>query len=145
MDWFPADTEVGFTLADAPVGTPLIVSATVPAPLVAAVLMVEGPLVPCTSVSDVGLAPIEKSFAAVTVSPTVVLCVALVPVPVIVIVEVAAGVVALVVIVRVELPPLVTVAGLNEALAPLGRPLAESDTLWADPLVTVVLIAVVPC
>ena len=45
-------------------------------------------------------------------------------VPVIVSVELATGVLELVVIVNVELEPTVTDAGLNEAVAPEGRPLA---------------------
>ncbi len=49
-------------------------------------------------------------------------------------VEVAAGVVAAEVMVRVEEPELVTEAGLNEALAPEGRPLALSVTLPENPL-----------
>ena len=46
--------------------------------------------------------------------------------------------------VRVELPPAVTEVGLNEAVAPEGRPLAESATLCALPLVTAVEIVEVP-
>jgi len=50
-----------------------------------AVPIVEAPLPPCWMLRLVGLALIEKSDA-VTVRPTVVVCVALVPVPVTVIV-----------------------------------------------------------
>ena len=40
--------------------------------------------------------------------------------------------------VSVELPPAVTAAGLNDAVAPEGRPLALSETVCAEPLVTAV-------
>ena len=51
---------------------------------------------------------------------------------------VPAGVLVDVVMVRVDDPPEVTVDGLNEALAPAGRPPAERLTDWAEPLVVVV-------
>jgi hypothetical protein len=41
-------------------------------------------------------------------------------------------------IVSVDEPPAVTDVGLNVALAPLGRPLADNDTVWAEPEVTAV-------
>ena len=47
---------------------------------------------------------------------------------------------AVVVIVIVELPPAVTLEGLKLAPAPLGNPLALSETVCAEPLVTAVLI-----
>lgn len=61
-----------------------------------------------------------------------------VAVPETVTVYVPAGVLAEVLMVSVEEPPEVTVAGLNEAVAPDGRPLAERLTDWADPLVVAV-------
>jgi hypothetical protein len=77
-----------------------------------------------------GLALIEKSFVTPdrTVSTTDVVWVAEAPVPVTVIVDVAVGVESDVVIVSVELPPAVTLVGLNEALAPVGSPLALNET-----------------
>jgi hypothetical protein len=82
----PAVTEAGLSVAVAPVGEPLTVRFTVSAvPLVRAVEMVDVPLAPWTRDRLVGLALIEKSFGgggAVTVSDTVVLCVALGAVPV---------------------------------------------------------------
>src|SRR5438067_458837 len=74
-----------------------------------------------------------------TVSVYEAVCVAEVPVPVIVIVYVPAGVLALVVSVSVDEPPLVTELGLKPAAAPLGRPEALSATVCADPEVVVVL------
>src|SRR2546426_6523930 len=61
----PAVTEVGFSVAVAPVGVPLTLSPTVSAvPLVTAVLMVEVPLVPCCRLSEPGLELMEKSLGA---------------------------------------------------------------------------------
>src|ERR1700682_406292 len=79
-----------------------------------------------------------------TVSVTVVTCVADVPVPVTVTVYVPPGVDAWVVIVMRELLPAVTLGGLKLAPAPLGNPLALSDTVCADPLMTAVPIVDVP-
>ena len=73
-----------------------------------------------------------------TVRVNVVVCVALVPVPVIVTGNVPAGVEVAVVSVSVEEPPEVTDVGLNEAAAPAGRPLADSDTVCAVPAVVAV-------
>jgi hypothetical protein len=55
-----------------------------------------------------------------------------------VIVEVPVGVLDDVVTVIVEEAPAVTDAGLKDADAPLGRPEAESATVWALPEVTAV-------
>jgi hypothetical protein len=70
--------------------------------------------------------------------------VALVPVAVITMVDIPVGVVALVVIVKVELPPATTEGGLKPALAPAGRPLAARVTDCAEPEVTAVTMVVVP-
>lgn len=81
----PEVTEVGLKLAEAPAGTPEMLNETVcAAPAVVAVLMVLVPLFPCTRFKLEGLALIEKSFvtAPLTVKLTVVVWVALVPVPV---------------------------------------------------------------
>jgi len=92
-----------------------------------------------------GDALIEKLpvTGGLTVNETVVLCEILAPVPVIVTVAAPVVAVALAVSVSVELPPLVTEVGLNEAVTPPGSPLAESATDWAEPLVIAVLIEVV--
>jgi len=127
----PAVTEVGLSVAVAPAGVPFTVRLTVSAePLVTAVEMVEVPFAPCTSERLAGFAVIEKSFAtgAVIVKVTTVLCVALVPVPVTVIVYVPTAALPAP-SVSVELPPAVTDAGLNEAVAPEGTPLVLSDTV----------------
>lgn len=136
----PAVIEVGLSVALAPAGVPVTVRLTVSAvPLVTALEMVDVPLVFWTRERLAGLALIEKSLVtgAVMVNETVVAWVALAPVPVAVTVYVpGAAVPAL--SVSVELPPAVTDAGLNEAEAPAGRPLALSETVCADPLVIAV-------
>src|SRR5947209_3918037 len=101
--------------------------------------MVDVALPPCAADTLLGLAPIVKSLgAAVTVSVTVVLWVALGAVPVTV-TEYGPGVVAgSTVNVSVELPPAVTTPGLRDAVAPDGNPLAESVTLSAEPLIAAV-------
>jgi len=66
VDELPAVTEVGLKLADTPNGKPLTLRLTdCAAPLVTAVEIVEVPLDPCTTVSALGLAPIEKSDCCV--------------------------------------------------------------------------------
>jgi hypothetical protein len=65
-----------------------------------------------------------KSGAAATVNWAVLVCLVVPLVPVTVRVEVPAGVLAAVVTVMVELPERVTEAGLKDALAPVGKPVA---------------------
>src|SRR6266849_6458189 len=142
----PVVTEVGLSEAVAPEGVPLTVSETVPAlPLVTAVLMVELPLLPCSRLSEVGLALMEKSLptGAVTVRLTVAECEAEPSVPVTVSVYVPAAAVPALTD-SVELPPAVTEVGLSEAVAPEGVPLTASETVTALPLVTAVLMVELP-
>ncbi len=73
-----------------------------------------------------------------TVREKAAVCVAEAPVPVIVTLDVPVGVLELVVIVTVEDAPAVTELGLKLAVAPVGRPEAESATLCALPEVTAV-------
>ena len=86
----------------------------------------------------------EKSSGALTVSETGVDWVAEAPVPVTLNATVPVGVAPVVVMVRVEDWPELIELGLNDAVAPVGRPDALNATLWALPLVTVVVIADVP-
>ncbi len=82
----PEVTDEGENDTDAPAGAPLADSATGWAePLVVAVEIVEEPVAPCAPLTLAGLAESEKSDA-VTVSPTLVECVADAAVPVTVIV-----------------------------------------------------------
>jgi hypothetical protein len=127
-------TEVGLNDAVAPVGSPLALRFTVPvnpfnAPIVA-VYVVDPPAV---TVCELGDAEIVKSGAALTTSVTVVLCVRVPLVPVTVNVELPAGVLPVVVIVSVDVPDVVTEAGLNDAVAPVGSPLALRFTVPVNP------------
>ena len=147
----PALTEPGLKEAVTPAGSPLAESVTVSAdPLRTAVEMVDVALPPCTADRLLGFALIEKSLGAgvVIVSVTVVLWVALGAVPVTV-TEYVPGVVAgSTVNVRVELEPAVIGFGLNEAVVPVGTPVAESVTLSGEPLrieVAMVDAALPPC
>src|SRR5438128_803019 len=112
--------------------------------------MVDVALPPCTADRLLGFALIEKSLGAavVIVSVTVVLWVALGAVPVTV-TEYVPGVVAgSTVNVRVELEPAVIGFGLNEAVVPVGTPVAESVRLSGEPLrieVAMVDAALPPC
>ena len=45
---------------------------------------------------------------------------------------------------KVDEPPAVTEVGLNDEVVPLGAPLTDSATLWAEPEVTAVEIVLVP-
>jgi hypothetical protein len=90
-------------------------------------------------------AAVQPPPPELTVRENDVVCVAEEPVPVIVTEYVPAGVELEVEIVSVDEPPLVTDAGENDAVAPLGRPLALSETVWADPdVVAVETVALVP-
>ena len=84
------------------------------------------------------MAEIEKSGVAdgFTTSPTVAVRVSEPPVPVMVSVGLPTGVFAAVVTVNVELPAPVSVAGLKEAVAFAGRPLADRFTGLANPFRT---------
>src|SRR2546430_3145204 len=124
----PAVIELGLKEAVAPEGRPLAERATLCAkPLVTEVEIVDVALPPCAAETLLGFALIEKS-EAVTASMTVVLCVALVPVPVTVTEYVPGAVVAPAVSVTVELPPAVIGVGVKDASAPRPHPPAPSRT-----------------
>jgi len=147
VEVLPVAMVVGLNDAVAPLGKPDALNVTpCTRPLVTAVEMVLVPLPPGLTVTDVGLADMEKSLGAapLTTSDTVVEWVALAPVPVIVIVLVPAGVDGDVPSVSVEPDPDDTVDGLNDAVTPFGRVPTLSDTLCDDPLVTAVEIVLVP-
>ena len=143
----PAVTDTGAKLTVVPVGWPLALRLTVCAePLVTAVEIVELPLLPCTMLKLLGLAAMEKSDvgALVTVRATVVVCVALAPVPVTVIVYVPGAVAAPTLTVIAEEVPAVTEAGLKPTVVPVGCPVALRLTVCAGPLVTAVEIVALP-
>ena len=147
VELLPEVTLTGLNEAVVPAGRPLVEKVTLCAlPLVVTVEMALVPLLPCVMETLVGLAPMEKSFAtgADTASVTVVVWVADAPVPVMVMGYEPTGVLAEVARVSVELPPEVTLPGLNDAVAPEGNPLAERLTFWAAPVVTAVEMVLVP-
>lgn len=123
VDEPPAVTDAGLNATVVPDGWPVALRLTVCAePLSTTVLIVDVPFEPCATARLAGLAVIEKSDggAGFTVRLTLVVCVAVEPVPVTVIVYVP-GVVsesALTVIVD-ELPEL-TAPGLNATVVPDG-------------------------
>ena len=88
-------------------------------------------------VTSVGFVP-EQPGAPFTVNVNVAVRVALLPVPVTVTEYVPAGVDAAVAIVNVDEPPDVTDDGLNDAVAPDGKPEADNTTVCAEPFVTAV-------
>ena len=108
-------------------GVPVVVTVNVPAvPWVKVVVLAE-----------------VMAAGVLTVRAKEVVWVAPVPVPVTVTAYGPAGVAGVVVTVMVELPPEVTVAGENWAVAPVGRPLAVRPTLWGPPEIVAVLMVVV--
>lgn len=101
---------------------------------------------PCRPLFGVTEDKVGALFTAVTVSVTVVVCVNVPEVPVIV--TVAAPTVALLEAVSVSVLVLVVLAGLNDALTPEGKPLADSATDPANPptpVTVMLLLPLAPC
>src|SRR5262245_50874050 len=88
--------------------------------------------------TSVGLVP-EQPGGPSTVSVKLAVCTLDGDVPMIVIVWTPIGVLADVEMVSADEPPASTEVGLNDAVAPVGRPLAEKVTVSAEPLVSAVL------
>jgi hypothetical protein len=81
-----AAIDAGLKLTVTPDGCPLADNATAELkPLLPVEVMVDVPLLPCTTETDVGLAASDNAGAAVTVSMTVDVCVSPPPMPVTVI------------------------------------------------------------
>jgi hypothetical protein len=137
----------GLNDAVTPLGNPLAERATLPVkPFIAAMETVVAPLAPCTTLSVAGDTEMPKFAAAVTVSVTVVVCERLPEVPVMVIVDDPVAAVLLADRVSVLVP--VVLAGLNDAVTPLGSPLAERATLPVKPFVgatVMVVVLLLPC
>jgi hypothetical protein len=147
VDDVPAVTDAGESDADAPDGSPLAVRATDWAePEVTAVATVALVPAPAVTLPAVGLTESEKSFVAtlLTVRLSVAVCDPLAPAPVIVTLYVPAAVDEPTFSVSVEDAPAVTEDGENDAVAPLGKPLALSETDCALPDVTAVETVAVP-
>ena len=141
MDDDPAVTEDGEKDAVAPLGKPLALSETDSAePEITAVDTVAPVPAPALTDAEVGLTDSEKSFAAaaVTLSVSVAVCEPVEPVPVIVMLELPTAADDDALNVSVEEEPELTVDGENDAVTPLGRPLALSETDCELPEVTAV-------
>ena len=102
------------------------------------------PLAPCTTVRLPGDAEWVKfgTGAGLTVTETLAVLVKLPEVPVTV--TVAVPVVAVLLAVNVNVLVLVVLAGLNDAVTPLGRPEAAKVTLPVNPFCGVTVIVLVP-
>jgi hypothetical protein len=142
--------EVGLNEAVTPLGRPEAVKATLPVnPPISVTAMVSVPLVPCLTVrvDAEGLRLNPVVVLALTVRAMVVLAVVLPEVPVIVTVT-GPPVVAVLLAVSVSTLEVVEEAGLNEAVTPLGSPVAVKDGLPLKPFTSVtemVSVALLPC
>ncbi len=105
-------------------------------------VIVDEPLLPCTTETEVGEAEIVKLGAAVTVSETVVVCVTPPPVPVTVMVWVPVAAVEATEIFMVEVPDPgdATDVGLKVTVTPFGWPDALNAIDELNPPVTAVVI-----
>jgi hypothetical protein len=142
----PAMTEVGLNVAVRPTGE-LADSETVSAdPLVTAVLMALVAPDPCTTVTLIGLAEIEKLLGGTgdTVTVTEAVCVAEPSVPVTVTVYVPGVVARPGETVSVDDPPAVTAVGLIVAGSPDGDELTLRLIVLAVPVTSAVLTVLVP-
>ena len=134
----------GFGLNDADTlpGKPEADKLTLPAnPFVGAMVMLDLPLVPRTTLKVEGEAERLKFGPEVTVKEIVVVLVRLAQTPLMVTVNVPSAAVALALSVSVLLP--VVLAGLKDAVTPLGRPEADKLTVPLKPLSGLTLIALV--
>lgn len=142
-----AAIDVGLKLTVTPAGWPLALKAIAELkPPETVVVIVEVPLLPCTTESEEGEAEIVKLGVGweVTVRETVVVSVVLPEVPVSVTVYVPVAVDDATVIVMVEVPAPVIEVGLKPTVTPLGWPEAESEMAELKPPVTVLVIVDVP-
>ena len=127
--------DVGLKAAVTPLGRPDAMNDTLPVnPPMSVTEIVSLPLVPCLTVKvdAEGLKLNPVVILALTVSATVVVAVVLPEVPVIVTVT-GPPVVAVLLAVSVSVLALVDDVGLNEAVTPLGKPVAVNDTLPLKP------------
>jgi hypothetical protein len=134
--------EVWLKLAVTPLGNPLALKFTLLVKLARLIVIVLAPFAPRFTVRLGGFAESVKSgvAGAVTIRTNVVERVSPPPAPLMV--TLAVPVAAAPVAVRVNvLPPPVVEAGLNEAVTPLGNPLALKTTLSVKPPVRVTVIA----
>ena len=141
----PVVALVGANVAVAPTGRSVAENVIVSAvPAIDMVDTVVIPELPWTTLTIAGSATIAKSGRASTSSDTVVVCVADGAVPVIVTVYVPGAVVASAASISVDDAPAVTLVGTNVAVAPAGRPLADSAMVSGVPAVDTVATVVIP-
>jgi len=137
---------LGLNDAVTPRGSPDADKMTLPLkPFCGVMVMVEVTLLFRPRLNEFGAAEIVKFGGATTVSETVVLCDNAPDLPVIAIENVPRAAVLLAV--NVSVLELVVLAGLNDAVTPLGRPDAERFTLLLNPLsglTVIVLVAFSP-
>ena len=141
--------DVGLIVAVTPAGMPLALSAMAELkPPESAVLIVELPLAPCATETDVGEALSVKpgTGVAVTVSVMVAAWVMLPPVPLTVIVKVPVAVPEATASVTAEVPaPGAAIdVGLKLTVTPAGAPLAVSAMAESNPPETAVVIVELP-
>ena len=137
-------------MAVTPAGRPAAPNVTLPAkPPTRVTVIAPGAVPPCGTTTVAGLTATEKSGVCVTVTVSAIgvvrVSAPLVPVTVTVAAPVAAAAVAVKVSV-LDAP--VAVAGLNAALTPAGRPVAENVTPPVNPfrrVMPIVLVAVPAC
>lgn len=142
-----AAMDVGLKLTVTPVGWPDADKAIAELkPPETAVVIVDVPLLPSTTETEVGEAEMVKAGtgAEVTVSETEVVSVVLPEVPVTVMLYVPVAVVEATVSVMVEVPVPVIEAGLKPTVTPVGWPLALKVTAESNPPVAVLVMVDVP-
>jgi hypothetical protein len=135
----------GLNDAVTPLGNPLAERLTAPAkPLLGDTVIVLLPVAPCLMLKLLATADSAKSAAAaaVTVSVTVAVCVRLPETPLTV--TVATPTAALLEAVSVSVLDPVVLAGLNDAVTPLGRPFAERLTALLKPLMGITVTVLLP-
>jgi hypothetical protein len=140
---------VGLKPTVTPVGWPLAVKAMAELKLLmAVVVMVDVPLLPWTTETEPGDAPMLKlgGGAAVTVSEIVAFCVTPPPVPVMVIVYVPVAVFEATFRVTLEapVPGAAMGVGLKPTVMPVGWPLAVKATAESKPSIAVVVMVEAP-
>ena len=141
--------DVGLNTAVTPLGIPDATKDTLPVnPPISVTEMVSAPLAPCFTLNDDadGLRLNPVVVRALTVSAIVVLAVVLPEVPVTVTVT-GPPVEAVVLAVRVSTVEVAEDAGLNEAVTPLGSPVAVNEGLPLNPSTSateIVSVAVLP-
>ena len=142
-----AAMDEGLKLTVTPVGWPLAVKAIGSLkPPETVVVMVEVPLLPCTTETEVGEAAMVKLGVGVevTVSETVVVSLVAPEVPFTVMVYVPVAVEEATAIDIVEVPAPVMEVGLKVTVTPVGWPLAVRVTAESKPPVTVLVMVDVP-